>query len=411
MINLLNTLNPRTFFFTKTDFDHAIIDIQNLLKSHPLNPTEKLSTQLEWLEKAYASTTSCMHLAKKNDKQSTFLLSEIFKRYGYLYLTINPEVSRQFLLAAFNMYNYTIDLTNTCLDIRNFPSLESLKKQSLENPRLFEVTEDLILSPEMDCLHVKVYENCLLQSTPNKRMTHLAQILHWLGRSYQHIDNYCKITPQNDCRFIQLFNLSESLFVLANDHETNQELSELYYYSLPFMHERENPTDVDGTCAKYEKALFYDSSIEKQIKIAAMRFQVLFHGDNKKEAAIHIIKAFKLASTLPENQETIPLLADVYCLYGTYIFECATHQIELAENYLNAAIQLANKSRLAGYEQFRFAMYDIKIAELYTVMNNTNEAQSAIHRALNTLKKNPGCHQELLDYAKALSNVQGDCIL
>ena len=68
---------------------------------------------------------------------------------------------------------------------------------------------------------------------------------------------------------------------------------------------------------------------------------------------------------------------------------------------MKVAQSYAEKVRKQGFELFAFATYDIKFAEIKFVIGDQIGAREIAQRALDNLKRNPGCHCELLDYAKA----------
>ena len=392
MINLLQTLDFSTYFFTQADFDVSLLEIENLLKKSSSKEFQPLSSQIELLEKAYVKTISCIKLSQKMDKQLTYLLSDILRRYGYLHLGIDPIATKQILLAALQVNSFTINLIQDHLDFEDFETLNDLKQQLRNDPDLFDSMQKVLLSHDVDHWLSLAYADTFMTANPNQRLVDLAQIVGWICDADTHIDDHL---IKNE-RAIELFRLSESLLLLANDRIAHKDLADLYC-----VQPREGTIDLTDISRIYDKALAYDNSIEMQLKVSCKRFLAYFKTSNKYDAEKIIKTILESLEKIPDSNENSLLKSDAYYCYATHLLEHETYRIEEAEQSLKVAQSYAEKVRKQGFELFAFATYDIKFAEIKFVIGDQIGAREIAQRALDNLKRNPGCHCELLDYAKA----------
>lgn len=388
--------------FTTVDFQDALLEIGVILEQ-----TASFANKKEQLERAYALALTCLTANRKRqpDRQLAFLTAEILFQYGRLCFDESYFGAKQILLAALNMHFYAVKLLNECIDLRDFASLDALRSKGEAKSDLFEAMEHLIATMDVDCCVSLAYTDTLVQRSPAKRLLNLAQILRWLGHSYQNIDA-CKLPhPDNLARFEQLFNTSEALLLLADSEESKRELADLYYQAWPFMHQFKDPDDVEGVCALYETALTYDSSTEMQARVANMRFLALFSAGRKDESLPYIQKAIALAETLEDTPKHRFLLANFYHNFAGYLMTPETVDLEQAQACLQRVDDYATACRAAGRDHLYFALYDMRLAELKMVQGDDETAKQIIARALATLQKHPHSQQPHLLKAEAIQSL------
>ncbi|HEV8052099.1 MAG TPA: hypothetical protein VGP47_06375 [Parachlamydiaceae bacterium] len=413
MLRFLEALNPWNSCFTATNFEDALIDIKVILNTVdcPSNDHSKPSPTFRekklLLEKAYNLATTCLNAAAKPkpDKELSFLLADILRQYATLCFDENYFGAKQILLIALNLHLYTIGIFNECIDIRDFLSLEDLKKQCEAKPALFRSMEDTILSTSPDRCMTLAYKDSFVRPPSEKRLYSLAETVRWLGYSYKSIDQNKTITPENDLRFSQLFGLSESLYLFIDDDESKHALADLYFQAWPFMHGRKNPQDAAGIFQNYEKALFYDSSPEMQANIGNSLFVSLFENGQKSEALQVLKKAILGAESLEENERKQFLLSSLYDNYASYLMDPETLDLVEAGIYLQRVEAYVVRSRLDERDHLQFAFYDMRYAEYKLVMDEFDAAKEIIQRALNTIQKQPQSQQPHMIKAQALKSL------
>jgi tetratricopeptide (TPR) repeat protein len=412
MIQFVEAINPWNSCFTTSDFEDALIDIDVILtriseasKDHkkPLSYQEKISL----LENAYSLAFVCLKASHKYppDKSLSILLTEILRQYASLNFKNNYFSTKQLLLVALNLHLYTIGIFSECIDLRDFITLDDLKKQSEAKPALFYCMEDSILSTSIDRCMTLAYTDNFMRYPSNSRLFRLAETVRYLGYCYQKLDSYLSPTHDNDLRFSQLFKLSEGLHLFINSPESKLALGDLYFQSWPFMYARNCPNDVEGICKLYEKALDYDSSPEMQALIADRQFQVLFSHGKKQESVAFLQKAVLQAETLDDNDDNRRLLSGLYHSLACYHMDPESLDLNQAEINLSKASKYASLKRSEGVDLLEFAHLDMQYAELKFVKEDFNAAKDLVERALTTLKKQPQSYSSLNLQAEALKNL------
>lgn len=411
MLQSLEALNPFRWCFSATDYDDTLIEIEAILRTvTPMTGTEiallDTAEKKQRLEKAYALAALCLNESGKHspDKQLAFLFGDILWQYARECYEDSYIGSKQVLLAAANLHLYSIGLQDTCIDMRDFSSLEDLKHHGEKRLNLFASTEHLISSIDPDRYVSTAYTSTLAQSYPQRRMLSLAQTLRWLGHCYQNLDQTKTVNTENDRLFEHLFTTSESILLLADSELSKQALGDLYFRAWPFLHQRKQPNDTDGICALYDKALAYDDSKYRQAQVAQKHFQTLFAAGRMNEALVQIHKAIAMAKTLEDSEPVRFMLADLYHDYASYCLSPETLELDIAEINLNRAVGYADQRREAGADHLNFALYDIQFAEFKIVKGEFKEARMIAEHALETLRKHPQSQQPHIYKAEALKS-------
>lgn len=412
MLRFLEALNPWNSCFTVTDFEDALVDINSILKKIDLaskdtshSPSHAQTKQM--LETAFSLTASCLNATRKQkpDTELTFLLAEILRHYASLCYHENYFSAKQLLLVSFNLHLYSIGIFNECIDIRDYMSLENLRHQSEIKPNLFTTMEESVLTTSMDRCMTLAYTSSFAQYSPKNKLYCIAETARWLGHCYQHLDQTTQLSTENELRFSNLFVLSESLHLLADNEESKACLADLYYQAWPFMYKRKNPEDFKGACQLYEKALYYDPSKEMQAKVANQRFLILFDHKQKSEALSQISKAILAAETLEDSDEHRLLLASLYDNYASYLMDPDALNLEHAEINLARTSKYAAQSRANGKDYLQFAFYDLRFAEFKFVSGEFKAAKELVERALTTIRKHPHSQAPHLVKAEAFRSL------
>lgn len=412
MLPFLEALNPWNSCFTVTNFEDALIDIADILKT--IDPTSNQNTQAlsyqekkSYLEKAFNLAVVCLNASskQKTDKQLSFFLADILRQYATLCYHDHYFAAKQLLVVSLNLHLYTIGVFNECIDLKHYPSLEDLKKQSEANPLFFYAMEQSILSTSTDRCVSLAYKDSFLQPTPKKRLYSLAETTRWLGHCYQNINQTKTICNENDLRFSQLFGLSESLHLFIDDEYSKHALADLYVQAWPFMHQRKHPLDIQGTCQLYEKALTLNPSTEMQMQVAMKRFLTLFSNGQKKEATPFIQKALELSSKIEDKEENRFILFSLYDTCASYRMDPETLDLKDAGLYLTKAYQYVNQCKIDGREGLPIALLEKRYAEYKCVMGEFKAAKEMIERSLTALRKQPQSQLPYLYEAEALKRV------
>lgn len=413
MLRFLEALNPWNSCFTAINFEDALIDVNVILNT--LNPLSNdlvksqhtLAEKKALLEKAFKLATMCLNAAGKQnpDKQLSYLLADLLRQYAALCFEDNYFGAKQILLIALNWHLYTIGIFDECIDIRNFPSLEDLKRHSEAKPTHFRAMEESILSTSPDRCMTLAYKDSFVRLHPEQRLHSLAETAKWLGYSYQNIDETKTVTPENNLRFSQLFGLSESLYLFINNKDSKKALADLYFQAWPFMHQRKHPHDITGAFNQYEKALAYDSSDEMQARIGNELFMALFESGQKSEAVKVIKKAISDVEGIEDSERKDSLLASLYDNYAHYLMDPETLDLEEAQKYMEKTQAYASKCRLEERDCLQFALYDMRYAEFKLLMDEFETAKELVGRALDTLHKQPQSQHPHILKAEALKSL------
>lgn len=385
--------------FTATDFDDALIEINAILR----DPKKRN------LEQAYKLAYRCLVETshRKPDKQLSFLLADMIWRYAREYHEENALAAKQMLLVALNMHLFAIGMLDDCINMREFNSLEDLRKQSEAKPNLFAFMEHIAATTDPSHCATTALKSTFMQAYPERRLLSLAETLRWLGQAYKNLDAFKKISAENENRFANLFGASEALFLLVGTEESKLELADLYYEAWPFMHQRLHPNDVAGACALYDKALSSNPSNEMHARVANRRFLALFAEGKEEDALKHIRKAITMAETLQDTEQNRFLLANLYFNYSCALLRPNNFDLEQAEIHLTRAVRYAAQSRARGRDHIYFAIYDMRIAEFKMARGEFAEAKAASERALETLKKYPHSQQPHIFKCEALLSLIG----
>jgi tetratricopeptide (TPR) repeat protein len=387
MLPFLDAINPFNPCFTVADFEDALIDINGILiktDSSSLPPQEKNLL----LEKAFHLALVCLNASgkQKTDKQLSFQLAEILRQYAVLYCHDNTFAAKQLLVIAFNLHLYTIGIFNECFDLKNYSSLEDLKKQCEADPQFCYAMEQSVLTMSIDRCVSLAYTDSFLQPSPKKRLYSLAETSRWLGHCYQHLNQTQTLIPQNNHHFSQLFHLSEALHLFIDDESSKTALADLYIQAWSFMHLE--------ACQLYEKALALDPSTEMQVKTALMQSEILFSNGRKKEAASFMQKALASAEKLENNPFLLFSLHD-HC--ASYYMDPEMLDLKAAETHFSKAFQYAE-----GTEWIPFAIFNMRYAEFKYLMGEYASAKQLIEHSLSTIRKHPHCQCPFLYQAEAM---------
>ena len=142
------------------------------------------------VEQAYQLALSCLQLSAKKqkpDRQLCFLFADLLLQFGQVCFEESFLMSKQIFLAALNMHLYAIGLLNECIDMREFNSLEDLKKKGETLPRLFNNLEEWIVTTHSDHCMAAAYTDTFAQNEPKRRLFNFSQIVYWLGCCYQNV--------------------------------------------------------------------------------------------------------------------------------------------------------------------------------------------------------------------------------
>lgn len=399
-MSFLEALNPWSSCLSVTDFEDALIDIKGILTAVDSEIPDLEKKVL--LEKAFQLTVTCLNASskQKTDKQLSFLLAETLRQYSTLCYHDNYFAAKQLLVIAFNLHLYTIGIFNECIDLKNYPSLEDLKKQSESNPLFSAAMEHSILTMSIDRCISLAYTDSFLQHSPKRRLYSLAETARWLGHCYQNINETQAVNSENDLRFSQLFHLSESLHLFIDDETSKKALADLYFQAWPFMHQRKNSSDISETCQLYEKALVLDPSTEMQLKTAMIRFATLFANGRKNEALPFMLKALTDAEMLEETAKNRFLLFSLHDHCARYHMDTESLNIQAAEESFSKACQYRH-----GKEWLPFALFDMRYAEFKYVTGEFEPAKRLIESSLSTLRKQPFSNHPFLHQAEALKSI------
>ena len=215
-------------------------------------------------------------------------------------------------------------------------------------------------------------------------------------------DRYKTKNAINDNRFKQLFGLCESLLLLTDNEPSRKALAVLYSQAWPFMHQRQAPTDVEGTCALYLKALTYDTSPQMQAQVANRQFFTSFAAGKNNEAVAFIKNAIMLSQPLEDKEEHQLLIANIHHNYAEYLMTPKSLDLEQAETNMRIVENIMRRFRAQGSESLIFAVYDMRSAYLNLLKGKSALCKEALERAITTLKKQPESCQMLLEKAQTL---------
>lgn len=411
LINPLRQCLPCCFSMTQSD--KAIIEISEILDdihalneiSNPKNIKLQKDYKKQELEKAYRLAIEnfpCFNQAAP-DKMLALYLGEVMFNYGRLCYEENFNLSKEIQLAALSMQLYAYGILDRCIALKDFDTLEDMKMQAAVRGSLFPEMEQKILDLDLSHCLDKVGKTRFAPAFAKERDFALATTLRWLGHCYQNIDKYLESNPLNDRRYEQLYYFSES--ILKNhldDQACLMELSELYYNSWSFLHERKHPGDWKGKCATYDRVLEINKDHEMRARVANMRFGILDSHGQHDEAVKYLQEAMEIRAALPETKQNGFLLGNLRNNYVYHLLRQPEPDLEKADKMIRLALCYSSESRANGEDHMYFAIWDMKLAQIYLLKGNKTEALQMIEKAIGTLSKYPESNASLLSQALGL---------
>jgi hypothetical protein len=237
MPRIWNLLNPSRYFFTSSDLEDHLLQIdQNLheLDAHHAGHPQQAQ---HLLEKSYALALYCLDSIGNSqlDRQLAFLFGEILSRYGQLCFQESSSLSKQILLASLNCLLFSFGLIGACINLSDYHSLEDLKKKCTQEKNLFTSNEKTIAEISLEgCVH-QAYASTFACSYPDRRLLVLAQTVRWIGHTYQYMDSKKRVAPAGEAAAAHLFSIAEALLKLVDSEESRRELADLYYQAWPCL--------------------------------------------------------------------------------------------------------------------------------------------------------------------------------
>lgn len=409
-----NIFSPFLCCFKSSALDKTYDEIQSILEelrewkevSKPRQMKLEKEYKKQQLEKAYQLALDSISVCSKTtpDRMLALQLGDIIRQYGRMCYEENFSMCLVVLQAAVNLQLYAIGVLKNCIDLKKFETLEEMKMQAAVNPELFSFMDSAIINlDKVDCLS-HFQKNNFSSQFKLEKMHVLASTLRWLGHCYQNIDSYKEATPGNTHRFEQIYYLSEFLLKECSEtsEESKNELAELYYNSWPFLHLLNHPGDFEGASQQYEKVLDLNREPEMRARIANMRYILLKNAGNEDLAVENLKDAMVIRSSLPESQQNGFLLANLRNNYAAHLLSKSNPDYDEAEKYVNMAIKYSTESRKNGEDHVCFAIYDIKLGRIYFAKGKIDEAKEMANKAIETLKKYPESHLNLMQQAADL---------